>query len=178
MSDEKARMFNALRIVYPLSRFVVLAEVANSTGWARQGFCDALAVSLLPSGAFALHGFEIKLARSDWLRELKRPEKSERFKRFCTRWYLLCTEGVAQASELPPGWGMLVLRDGALHTAKRAPKLTPEPVTAGMWAGLVRRAFAQSAANSMQPCRLPKPLHYNCRAGGLCSRSRLLETAQ
>lgn len=67
----------ALAHRYPAPGYALLPQVANGTGYAASRHCDAIALSLWPSRGIRLHGFEIKVARSDWLRELKDPAKAE-----------------------------------------------------------------------------------------------------
>ncbi len=64
-------------------------EVPNSTGFAKSRTADAVAVCTWPSRGMEIHGIEIKSYRSDWLRELKQPEKSEPVQRFCDRWWVV-----------------------------------------------------------------------------------------
>lgn len=53
-------------------RWVFLREVSAQTGqWGEQQRFDALAVGLVPSVHYARIVYEVKVSRSDWLRELK-----------------------------------------------------------------------------------------------------------
>ena len=58
----------ALRYAPPAYAF--FEEVRAQTGYAAGGSADGLALSLWPSRGIELHGFEVKVSRSDWLREL------------------------------------------------------------------------------------------------------------
>jgi len=74
-----------------------------------------------PIGSPYLHFVEIKVARSDWLAELKQPEKSQVFlDAGCDFGWLAAPAGVAEMSELPDGWGYLEYADGKVK-AKRKP---------------------------------------------------------
>lgn len=96
----------------------------------------------------AIHGHEVKVSRSDWLTELRDPTKSERIKRFCDFWWLVVPDAsIVKPGELPEGWGLMVQSGRVLRAKKRAPKLTPEPLTldfvAGLTAAAARTAFRE-----------------------------------
>ena len=92
-------------------RYVVASHVRSHAGFDARRTCDFVAMDLWPSKGLELHGHEVKVSRSDWLRELKDPSKAGEFMRHCDRWWLVCPRGVAQPDELPEGWGMLVLSE-------------------------------------------------------------------
>lgn len=96
----------------------------------------------------ALHGHEIKVSRSDWLRELADPTKADAWKRYCDRWWLVAPPGVGRPEELPDGWGLLVpSRNGTLRTVVHAPLLDPEPMPTRVRAQ-VMRAVAMTAVRT------------------------------
>jgi hypothetical protein len=66
----------ALRKKYPAAAWAFLEQVANGTGYAKKyRWADALAMGLWPSRGMELHGIEVKVSRSDWLRELENPAR-------------------------------------------------------------------------------------------------------
>lgn len=113
----------ALRVRYPTGEYAVLFEVGKSTGFGNGGWADAIAMSLWPSRGLMLHGFEIKISRGDWLRELKNPAKAEDFCGMCDYWWIVATAGIVKAEELPPTWGLLEHKNGKLFQTVTAPKL-------------------------------------------------------
>ena len=98
---------------------------------------DAIAIDLWPSRGNHIHGFEVKTTRSDWLTELRNPDKAEAVRRFCHRWWLVAPVEVVR-DDLPEGWGFLTITDGRLRVKKSAPVLTPEPITHSFLAALSR----------------------------------------
>jgi hypothetical protein len=92
-------------------RYVGAPHVRSHAGFDARRTCDYVAMDMWPSKGLALHGHEVKVSRSDWLRELKDPSKSAEFMQHCDYWWLVCPRGVAQPDELPQGWGMLVVAD-------------------------------------------------------------------
>lgn len=110
--------------------FAFLREVRNETGFGsrRTQYADALAVSCWPSRGIWFAGIEVKVSRSDWLHELKQPEKSADIQRFCSYWWVATPDGVVQPGELPETWGHIVVDKKNRTVAKEAPRLTAEPV--------------------------------------------------
>lgn len=128
---------------YDAPEWACMLEVAPNTGGGTR-YADAVAVNLWSSRGHAVIGMEIKVSRSDWLRELKKPEKAETsVYRFCDKWYLVAPKGVVKEGELPQTWGLLELRATGLVEVVTAPKLESVPVSKGFFASLIRRSFDQ-----------------------------------
>lgn len=134
----------AMREIYCAPEWAILFEVASETGGTAKRRADALAMSLWPSRGMEVHGFEIKVDRRDWLRELKEPKKAEEIARFCDRWWLVALPNVAKLDELPIGWGLILFENGTLRTVKDAPAQDPIPITRRFLAALLRAASDQS----------------------------------
>lgn len=130
----------AIRARYPAPGFQTFFEVSNDTGARIRTYADAVSIGIWPSSGHVIHGFEVKVSRSDWLNELKNPGKSMPIFKHCDRWSLVCPAGLVTAAELPSTWGMLHFNGTSLREVVKAPKLTPEPPTAGFMAALARRA--------------------------------------
>lgn len=91
-------------------------------------------------------GFEIKVSRSDYLREIKDLRKSERFRRVCTEWYVVASDKGIVRDDLPDGWGLLIASGQGLRCAKRsAINPEPEPMPRELIAGFLRAVATQSA---------------------------------
>lgn len=131
-----------LRERYGQPAWAFFEEVRNKTGAMGDRYVDALALSLWPSNGLDLVGFEIKVSRSDWLRELKDPSKANAFQRWCDRWFVVAPEGIVHRIELPSRWGLLevVTNKGrlALRLTVEAPALEPEPLGKPFIASIVR----------------------------------------
>lgn len=65
---------------------------------------DFMAVSLVRSRP-GIHGIEIKVSRSDWLKEMQIAKKADAFY-FCDYYYLASPPGIWQNGEVPEGWGI------------------------------------------------------------------------
>lgn len=101
---------------------------------------DAMAVDLWPSAGNVIHGFEVKVSRSDWLTELRDPEKAEAFRPYCDHWWLVVSDAKIVRDDLPDGWGLLVAGQNGLRARRAAPKLDRQPMTPSMTASLLRAA--------------------------------------
>lgn len=111
------------------------------SNWAYPRIADAIAMDLWPSKGLEIHGHEVKVSRSDWLTELKAPEKCEPVKRYCDRWWLVVSDrAIVKAGELPTDWGLMVVSGNSTRVVVKAPRLTPEPVSREFMAPLLRAA--------------------------------------
>ena len=98
-----------------------LPQLRNGTGYAKAArTADAIAMALWPSRGLEIVGFEVKVSRADWLRELRDAEKAEEFFAVCDRWYVAAPDDVVRADEVPPGWGWLAPLPSALSAAASA----------------------------------------------------------
>lgn len=138
---------SALRARFSGQEWAIFFEVADASGSGNKRYADAVAMNLWPSRGLELHGFEIKVSRSDWLSELKNPAKSEPVQKYCDRWWIICPSGIIKPGELPPTWGHYEISDSGQITEKvKAPKLEPIDATRGFIASLLRRAGSVDTA--------------------------------
>lgn len=129
----------------------VLAEHPRSHPAYGGSIADAVSIDTWASGGFALTGYEVKISRSDWLREVRDPEKSHPWRSVCTWWWLVTVPGVVRG-DLLPGWGLLEQRGAYLHAVTPAPR-NESPLQLGRapLAGLLR-STAQTAARRSLLC--------------------------
>jgi hypothetical protein len=146
------QLWTALEDRYPKREYALLAQVRNTTGFARrERTADAIALSLWPSRGLLLHGFEIKAYRGDWKRELGNPEKAEEIARFCDYWWLVVTDArIAPLDEVPPNWGVLAPNEDAtvLVVVREAARLEPQPWSRGFMASVLRNVSDCMTANA------------------------------
>jgi len=130
-----------LAVKYGAPAWAFLPQVRNATGWAREPrTADALAMGLWPSRGMELNGFEVKVTRGDWLRELRDPAKADEIFQFCDRWWVVAADKkIVLPGELPPTWGLLVPRNGGLGAETEAPRLTPSPLDKPFLAAILRK---------------------------------------
>ena len=128
-----------LRDKYSGQAWAFISQVPNATGMAHSRTCDGLAMSLWPSKGLHLHGFEVKVSRSDWLSEIQDLSKSFAFSRYCHYWWIVAPKGIVKLEELPEQWGLQeVTASDNIRVKKPASLLTPELVGPEFLAGLFR----------------------------------------
>jgi hypothetical protein len=138
-------LLEAIRSQYPATQgWIVLPQVANATGAGRGRTSDALAMNGWPSRGLELVGFEIKVTRQDWRRELEQPEKADPIYQYCDGWYLVTPDDVVvvRGQELPSTWGHLVAGRQGVKVVKVATKLQPKPMDRSFLAAIIRRLVA------------------------------------
>lgn len=129
-----------------------IPKVRNAAGFQATRTIDAIAMSLWPSRGLEIHGHEIKVSRSDWLRELKDPSKAEAFTDLCDRWWLVVGDAkIVAAGELPPTWGLMVASGRGLRVTVQAPQL---PATDSPW---MPRTFLAALLRSATRTQLVTP---------------------
>lgn len=146
MSKKKARLttpelMEKLAYKYAGEAWAFFEQVRSGTGYLHQvRTADAIAMGLWPSRGLELLGFEVKIYRADWLKELKTPRKADELVGFCDRWWIVALKDVARVEEIPTTWGLMVPHGLGLRVVKAAPELKPEPVDRLFLASLLRKA--------------------------------------
>lgn len=127
---------------FPASEYALMAEVRDQAVFNASRAADFLVMGLWPSRGLDMIGIERKSYRSDWLGELKKPEKAENIYQYCDRWYLLTDgENIAKIEEIPVNWGWMHINEkGKLNVYKEAPKLVPVTISKSFLACLLKRA--------------------------------------
>lgn len=104
--------------------YAFIPQVRSAAGFDAKRTIDAYVMALWPSRGLTLTAFEIKSSRSDWTRELHKPEKAETFCRLADFFYLVVGDkSIVQAGELPETWGLMVPHGKGLKVEVEAPAL-------------------------------------------------------
>jgi hypothetical protein len=127
---------------YAAPAWAFLPQVRDATGWGGSRTCDGIAMSLWPSRGLHVHGFEIKVYRGDWLRELKNPAKADAIQSYCDFWWVVAPDGIVLNGELPVSWGLIEVKGREARVKIQGPQLKPEPLETVFVAALLRRAAA------------------------------------
>lgn len=129
--------------------YAFFTQVRSGAAFDSKRTFDGLSMSLWPSRGLSIVVYEIKVSRSDWLREMKKPEKAEDACQIADQFVIVAPAGCVKDGELPPTWGLIeVTGDGAdkpwkLRTVTAAPMLhdekpTTKPMTRSFVVGLLR----------------------------------------
>lgn len=127
-------------------RYARAEHVRVTAGFDARRTCDYMALDLWPGGLGksrtgpTLHGHEVKVSRSDWLTELRDPDKAEAFRRYCDFWWLVVSDrSIVKVGELPDGWGLIVSSGDSARVAVRAARNEAvEPMTRDLQATFAR----------------------------------------
>ncbi len=133
-------IYIALRARHPAPEWVYLPQVRTKTGYSRtsgtdmdsERYLDAFAIHCHPSHGFRRVGYEIKVSRSDWLRELEDPRKRAQGYFLTHQFYYAFAPGVYKPGDGSvvtvrgkhwhdplDGCGVLVVQEGGTITEER-----------------------------------------------------------
>lgn len=87
---------------------------------------------------YSIHGFEVKVSRSDWLSELADPTKAEAWAQHCHYFWLVASDKAIVRDDLPDGWGLLVPHGRSLRAVTRPRRRNPIPLTLAATVSLAR----------------------------------------
>lgn len=130
---------------------VFLFDVPNVVGLRQERRCDGVAIGMWESTGRLIQGFEVKVSRSDWLREVKDVTKADHFIEQCERWWLVTGDiSVAKPEEIPEAWGWMNATKTGLRIQRPARQLREkEPHIKRGWAfALIRRAAERGDINA------------------------------
>lgn len=122
-------MLRLLEKRYPkLQGFVFLSEVGDGTGVNVNRYADAVVLQTWPSRGIAIEGFEIKVSRSDLIRELENPRKADGVGKYCSAWWLVLSKAsLMDGLVIPATWGILVAAKKERLDVVRQPKVVKKP---------------------------------------------------
>jgi hypothetical protein len=113
-----------LREKYPRDKYALLFDVPDAVSMDQKRRIDALAFGCWASLGRTLEGFELKISRGDWLREMKQVNKADPFVALCDRFWLVTSDStVAKLDEIPACWGWMAATKAGLRIQRPASKL-------------------------------------------------------
>lgn len=160
-----------LKASYTSQEWAIFFEVHDRTG-SHSRSADAVAVNMWPSRGCAIHGFEIKVSKTDWRKERENPGKADVIAQFCDYWNIVAPVGMIEISEVPAGWGLINVHQGKLRQAVQPAKNEfQKDLTKPFLAALLRRydseisrdikeavsAEVQRLSAALQPLTPPPP---------------------
>lgn len=131
-----------LRTKYPAEEWIFFEELRFGTGYGRNAETeiDAWAMNTWPSKGFLKIAFEIKIYRSDFLKEIQDPNKRKPALSISNQFYFIGPKGLMSKHEMPDECGLMEISpDGAIKTAKTAPERKISEPTWNFIASLARR---------------------------------------
>lgn len=144
MSLTESEMMSRVRARFPLDKgWATFGGIRNHRGFKhpkgeKTRTIDGMAVGLWQSLKAEVLGFECKSSRSDFLREVADPSKSDAFYPHCNRFWLVVGDAkVASPDEVPMGWGLLVPRGNGLVEKVRATRKQTDGLPIGIMLSLL-----------------------------------------
>lgn len=125
------------------NRSVVLEQVPDGTGMNQSHWIDVAVFEMWPSKGLSRLAFEIKVTRSDFLRELQTPDKHKWCRDSFHEFWFVAPKDVIQIEELPRGIGWMYPRGDKLCIARHAMR-NPTPILGdNLLAGFMRAAYKE-----------------------------------
>lgn len=120
MTTKASDLLCMIRARYQGPEWAVLDEIHDGTGRSSTRRFDAVAFNCWPSHNFIRLGFEIKISRADFSKELAAHEKRAALEKHCHEVYFVVGPDVCAAREIPEPWGLLEVRGNKLHCTRKA----------------------------------------------------------
>lgn len=135
-------VIQALYAYYRPKGYMCLDELKPGTGaiGGYLGGIDFWAMHPWPSERFTRISIEIKVSRSDFLRECRQPEKQDRALRNSNLLYFAAPVGIIPVWDLRSDAGLFEVQpNGTLYEARKAPWRDAEPPSLSFMAAVMRR---------------------------------------
>jgi len=120
---------------------VVLEQVPDGTGMNQNRWIDVAVFEMWPSKGLTRSAFEIKVSRSDFIRELQNPDKHKWCRDSFHEFWFVASKDVIQIEELPIGTGWMYPHGGRLCVARNAIRNATPTLTDELLAGFMRSAY-------------------------------------
>lgn len=129
-------------------------ELRNATGGAAEStnYVDALALNVWKSKRFRRVAYEFKVSRSDFLKELSKPEKRQWAWDISHEFWFVCAPGVAKVEEIPEGCGLLQVNAEGTKLTRRvvAKQRQPRDLRIEEIAAMARRLTEAESMSSLR----------------------------
>ena len=143
-----------LRRHYAGNGWVFFEQLRLGTGWRNvtnptvEQTIDGWAMNTWASKKLVRLAFEIKVTHSDFLREIKNPDKRVGAMAVSQAFYFVCPRGIIMPSEVPADCGLIWTDGEALATVIEAPWHECEPPSWRFIASIARRVQREQTTKS------------------------------
>lgn len=136
---------------YPRDRYALFFDVPDNVGTDSRRRADAIAIGCWSSVGRLIEGFELKVSRSDWLREVANVSKADPFIERCDKWWLVtASPSIAKLDEVPACWGWMAATKNGLRVQRPATRLPHDDTK-------INRLFAIGLFRKMQESLVSSP---------------------
>jgi hypothetical protein len=140
---DAAAILEKLHERYPRPAWASFVELRDAAGYEAFRTLDFWAMHTWPSKGFLRVAVEIKVTRSDFLRELNEPGKRAGFEAISHEFYFAAPTGLIKPAELPEGVGLLEATAKTLRAKMRAKQRQPADPDVSFVAVLLKAAAAE-----------------------------------
>lgn len=133
---------------------LLVFEMPTGTGYqhGEASWIDAFHMAVEPSKALCRTAYEVKVSRSDFLREIREPRKRRAALRVSNKFYFATLPGVAKIEEIPLDCGLLEMNEnGHLITMVDAPFRDSNPASWHFFAAFARKVARENAYTPTPP---------------------------
>jgi len=131
---------------YHPPEWALLEELQDSTGAGSSRRFDAVAFNCWPSSKFVRLGFEVKVSRSDFARELEDHKKRAALEAVCHQVFFVVPTGVCVAREIPEPWGLLQVSGEGLRALVKPRHREVGPIPEPLAVCAIRRLMERDLA--------------------------------
>lgn len=138
-----AKIRHLLQERHAAPEWAFFSELPDRTGFDQVRTFDAWAMAVWPSLGFKTVGYEIKVSRADFAREVLKPTKRTPMEQVSNECFFATPAGLLKPDEVPEGWGLIEATGGEepkLRVKKHAQSRTIDPLPPGFIASLARRS--------------------------------------
>ncbi len=153
MTIKAGGLLRMIQTRYQGPEWAVLDELHDGTGGSSMRRFDAVAFNCWPSRGFIRLGFEIKVSRADFSKELAAHEKRAALEKHCHEVYFVVGPKVCEPREVPEPWGLLEVRGDKLHCTRKAPHRKVENLTETFAVCAIRRLTEAAEAEGKRHYR-------------------------
>lgn len=113
MTNDVRIVLDAIRARYAPPDFIVFDELRHGVGCSGDdmGATDAFVMDIRPNKGLTKTAYEIKVSRSDFLRELKKPLKRRQAMLVSNYFYFIAPYGIIKPEDVPIDCGLQVVEE-------------------------------------------------------------------
>jgi hypothetical protein len=175
---QAAEIIKALEAIHDPSQWGFFDELRIGTGYTKDSEqrLDAWAIHYYPSKRNVVRAFEVKISRSDFLSEMKKPLKRRPGLRLSNEFYFVAPQGLLKIEEIPPECGLMeVKEDGSIITKISAPYRDTFPPTWLFMAAIARRVDKGRASEAALRLRAQMTIRISENATANCLERHLFK---
>lgn len=122
---------------------LVFRELRRGVGYSYDRTIDLFTFETWPSRGFNRIAYEVKISRSDFVREIRDPSKRAGFRKFANEFYFATPPGLLSPGEIPSDTGLIEISETGRRKIIISSPHIENPPDWGFLASLARRLVQQ-----------------------------------